>query len=205
MLFQIVSYALLGFIAVGVLALPVALRPRRGLGTVLAVAMIVVGILLTLFTIFWLGLPEIVLGVIVLRMRPRLPGLPRRGPPRWAFVGAAGFNLFFGGIGFYSVGIPAFTGGSTGGIPAVLGAWSLIAIALGLGAAGLAVRPTRLPALLVGIALIVSGAALAIVFRPVFPIALVDIALGALVLRSWRKLRGMTAAPAPPPGPSRMS
>src|SRR3989304_1837332 len=74
-----------------------------------------------------------------------------------------------------------------GGVPAALGPGSLIAIALGLVAAGLAVRPTRLPALLVGIALIVSGAALAIVFRPVFPIALVDIALGALVLRSWRK------------------
>jgi len=197
LLFQIVSYALLAFVAVGALALAVAIRPRRGLGTALAAAMITIGILLTLFLLYWLGLPEIVLAVIVLVMRPRLPGGTRRGPPRWAFVGAAAFNLFFGIIGFYTVGIPVFTGRDVGGLPPLLGAASVLILAIGVVSVALAIRPLRLPALIVGVALLACGVGLLLI---VVPLGLIEMALGALALNSWRKLRAMPPRP-PPIGP----
>jgi len=203
LLFQLVSYALLGLIGVGTAAVVLAIRPRRGIATAVAAGMFIVGILLTLFTLFVIGLPEIALAVILLLARPKLPAAIRRGPPRGAFLGAAGFNLFLGGLGFYSVGVPAFTGASGGGLTAALGGLSVVILLVGMLAAALAMRPSRVPALVLGVSLIACGAAVPVILAPLLPLGLVEVALGGLVLLSWRELRAMAGTTVPAPGPSR--
>ena len=203
LLFQLVSYALLGLIGVGTAAVVLAIRPRRGIAAVVAAGMFTVGILLTLFTLFLIGLPEIALAVILLLARPKLPASKRRGPPRGAFLGAAGFNLFLGGLGFYAVGVPALTGTAGGGLTTALFGLSLVVLLVGVLAAALAVRPSRAPTLVLGVSLVASGAAIPMILSPLLPLGLVEVALGGLVLLSWRRLQAMPGTPVPPPGPSR--
>ncbi len=187
-LFQLVSSALLAMIALGALALALAIRPRLGLVAVLGAGLIVVGILLFLFTLFFLGIPEIALGIAVLLARPRPKRDVAKGPPRGAFAGSAAFNLFFGTVGFITVGIPAFTGTAADVTLRLLGFWSVAAIILGALALVLAIRPLRQPAVALGIVLIGLGVLLPVILLPVIPLAIVEIVLGALVLRAWKRL-----------------
>ena len=188
LLFQIVSSVLLAVIALGGFAVVLAVRPRPGLAAVLAAGMIVVGVLLILFTLFVLGIPEIALGVAVFLARPRPKDRAAKGPRRWVFVATAAFNLFFGVIGFVTVGLPAFTGTGTAAFGQLLGAWSVAALALGGIAVLLAVRPSRQPALVLGIVQMGLGAFLPVILFPTFPFAILEILLGALAVRTSRKL-----------------
>jgi len=55
-----------------VLAFLLAAWPRRGLAAGLGVILIVTGVLLFLFTVFQIGLPNLALGIAVLVVRRRI-------------------------------------------------------------------------------------------------------------------------------------
>src|SRR3972149_6233005 len=72
LLAQLVGVVSIVMIAGAVLAFLLAAWPRRGLAAGLGVILIVTGVLLFLFTVFQIGLPNLALGIAVLVVRRRI-------------------------------------------------------------------------------------------------------------------------------------